>query len=294
MKNNRHTNTKGFMKTKIPYFFIFPAFVFFCVFSLWPVLIVLKTSFFDSNFITVNFTGFNNFIRVLKDSIFHKASINTLLYCAIITISETVIALLLALLSYDTKKWVQDYMRFALYLPFVACGIILSLVWKWIYHPTSGLLNWLIGLIGLEPIIWLGNRYSGIVCISVIIISFSIGFIFIVYLASMLSISKNFIEAAKIDGAGNFKIKTRIILPMILPTIAFYSLICMIGTLQIWETVFLMTNGGPNHGTKSIMFDIYETSFSFGRFGLACAKSIILLVIILVLSLVKRRLEKSK
>ena len=136
---------------------------------------------------------------------------------------------------------------------------------------------------------WLGHRFLAISMLSIMVLTCTAGAQLVIYLVAMLSIPSTLFDSAKIDGATNFQIKTRIILPIILPTVFMLTLIAMIGGFQIWETIYMMR---PIVAANNMMFDIYLTGFTFSRYGLAAAKSLVLMLLILSMSIIKRRLER--
>jgi len=178
-----------------------------------------------------------------------------------------------------------------LYLPTLTAGLIIATVWRWIWHPSAGLANWLLSLVGLGPVWWLGGRLSGIFAISVNLIVGNVGFQTMVFLAAILGVGRELLDAARIDGATPWQTRSHVILPIIAPVVALLATLSLIGTAQMWETVMMTTNGGPDYGTATVMFDIYDNGFLRGRFGLAAAETIVLVGLIFMLAVIKQRIE---
>ena len=258
---------------------------------LLPLAMVLRLSIFEVNYISKStFVGLRNFAAAVVDPLFRQSVYNSLTFAAFIVPVLTFGPLFMALLVINESRRLQTYVRAVFYLPSFASGIILATVWRWIFHPTkAGIVNWVLSLAGLGPVFWMGERLTAIFVISVIVIMSGSGGFLILYLATMMSVGTEMYDAARADGATWWQIKTRIIVPMISPTIALIALVSMIGAMQMWALVFLLTNGGPAQGTTTVMFDIYRTGMLYGRHGLAAAKSVLLMVAILVLAIVQRR-----
>ena len=247
-----------------------------------------------TDFIGWEWVGLQNMVAIVQDAVFWKALANTGLYVVFIVPTTVGLALLFALLAYDLSRAMRSYLRVSLYLPTLTTGLIIATVWRWIWHPSSGLANWMLGLLGLEPVWWLGNRLSGIFAISCNLIVGGLGFMTMLFLAAILAVPKELMDAAAIDGAGPWGVRWLVIAPSIFPTVALMGTMSLLGTAQMWETVMMTTNGGPDHGTTSLMFDIYETAFLKGQFGLGSAKTLVLVAVVLALALVKRQIERER
>ena len=276
----------------IAYFFIIPAIIFFAIFTVWPLIKLFQLSLFKTNFIKTQFIWFANFIKIMSDDTFKSAIFNSFIYVIIIVPSRICLALLISLLVYDLDKKMHNLVRFIFYVPVFASGIIISNVYKWIFNPTSkGLVNQFLNSLGMENIIFFSTRLSSTVPIAIIMITSTLGFDIIVYMAVMLSIKKEQIEAAKIDGCNWWQIKTMIILPQLAPVIMLTSLLAIIGIFQIFEYIFMLA---PYDYAHSVMYDIYYTGFIQNSNGMAAAKSIVFIAIIFVVSYVKRKIESKR
>ncbi|EAQ6393102.1 sugar ABC transporter permease, partial [Salmonella enterica] len=185
------------------------------------------------------------------------------------------------------SKW-QTFFKATLYLPAVASGVTISIVWLAIFDPTdSGLLNRFLGLFGLDPVIWLGQ--SGTALFSLILMNWlgSHGAGIILYLAAMGGIPKSLYEAADIDHASGWTQFSKITWPLLKPTTLYLLVTGVITSFQVFISVYLMTQGGPNFATTTIAYLIYETAFKFYEFGLASAQSFVLAIIIIVISVIQ-------
>ena len=277
---------------QVAYIMLAPAFGFFLLFSCLPLGLVCYLSFFKTNYIATTFIGLGNFAKAIADPAFRQAIVNTLIYAATIMIPVVTFSVFISLFVFNMPRWVHNYTRFVFYAPMFSAGVIISTVWRWIFHPRAGLANYLLSLFGAGPISWFGNGLRAIGCVSLTIIVATLGVQIMILLAAMLAIDRSIFDQARIDGAGWIAIKLRIILPIVAPVIALLSLVQLIGSMQIWEAILLLTNGGPAGGSASMMFDVYKTGFIYGEYGLASAKSLVMLVVILALAMIKRRIER--
>jgi len=248
-----------------------------------------RLSLFRSNIITEVFIGVGNYVEILTDPGFRRRLINSLLYAVVLVPTQAGIPLLLALMIFDVKKSLRSAVMFSLYLPTFTAGIIISTVWRWIFHPRVGLANWVLSLVGFGPMMWMGYRGTAILGISTVLTSVALGFYTLVYMTALLSVSSEVIDAARIDGASPARIRFSILVPIVSPTIKLISLLVAIGAMQVWETIYMMA---PVHSATNLMYDLYQTAFRFSRHGLGAAKSVVLMTIIVVLAVVKRRIER--
>ena len=273
------------------YFFIAPAYLFFAIFVLYPLLQGLFLSFFKADLsATRTFVGLDNFVRLARDQAFLRAIRNTFLFVLGIVPLAMLISISVAVLIYPLSKHAQTFFRMAFYLPGVASGVILSLVWLWIYQPTYGLLNYFTGLLGFAPIAWLGSTQWALPALALVVLSWILGQPIILFLAALGAIPPELTDAAMIDGAGPLTRLWRITLPLMRPTILFVLLTQTIGVMQIVVVVILMTRGGPANATQTIVYRIYETAFDFYEFGYASAMGVVLLVIIAAVAAIQFKL----
>ena len=274
----------------IPYLFLIPSFIFFILFSVWPIIEVLRLSFYQTNFITSTFVGLQNYIDSFQNEMFLSAMRNSFWYVILMVSGITFSSLFIALtVSNLSKKW-QDTSRILIYVPVLSGGIIIAQVWKWVFS-TEGVANWLLGLFGIDPVFWFSQGSTAIPVVVFVVVMASIGTYMIIFLASILSIDKGIFEAARIDGASKSQIKWMITIPILTPTIILVSLLAMIASLQVIETVMALV---PQTYAFTPAFSIYTLGFKFSKWGMASAQSIILLVITVMLSILKKRIEETK
>lgn len=278
------------MRSKLPVLLLLPAMALFATFIAWPLVMVGQLSLHRSNYVLTEYVGFANYAKLLRDSKWWLSIVNCLQYAALMVPFETGGALLLSLLLFDNRKRIQDVGRFVFFVPTLAAGVILAKTWRWMF-ATDGLVNWFLSLAHLGPFTFLLERNSGIAAVAVALILTSTGSYIVLVLGSMLSVGKDVVEAATIDGASPWQIKRKIIMPLIAPTLGLVSLLVLLGAMQMWETARFMTAGAPNGGTATMTMNIVEEGFVRGDYGMAAAKGVVGIAIIMALSLIKRRAE---
>lgn len=278
----------------IPYLFLFPTLLCFAVFYGAPILNVIRTSFFRDDMVKIEFVGLKHYADVLHDKMFWRAVVNSLLYACcnffFILIPALTVALNINTLPYKS----QGAIRTLFYIPAVVSPIIMGGAWRWIYNYRGGLLNYLLSLVDIKPIYWLGSRMTGIPAMSLIIMTFGLGNVIIVFSAVLNSIDTQLYEVAKIDGASPRQIRWRIMMPIILPWILFVVLLQTIAAFLIWELIWGFTSGGPAGYTASVLYNIFDTGFIRSAYGVASAKTIVLALIMVVIAAIKSRAERLK
>ncbi|WP_186328204.1 carbohydrate ABC transporter permease [Paenibacillus sp. 32O-W] len=262
------------------YFFLLPAYFFFVIFTLLPLIQGVGFSLYDVKLNTRKFVGLQHYVALYHDDAFWKALVNTLLITLGVVPAVVVISILVAVVVHPLNKHVQTFFRMSFYMPVVASGVVLSMVWLWIYNPTYGLFNYLIGLIGLEPVAWLGTPGKALVSIIIVVITLVLGQPIILFLAALGGIPQDLQEAAMIDGANSRQRFFRITLPLLKPTTLFVMVTQTIAVFQVFVVIMLLTNGGPANGTQTIVYRIYQTAFDFFNFGYASALGVVMLVIV--------------
>lgn len=267
-----------------------PAVVLSALFILAPLAFAVHDSLHETDIVMSKYVGILNYVRLVGDPGFLKAITNTLFYTLTIAGGELAIGLGVAMYVYNMGKGAQSLARFAFYVPTFAAGIIISNVWKWIFHPSAGLANYLLSIVGLSPTAWTASRLGALSVVSFIIVTSAAGFMVMILIAALTEVPKEIVEAAQIDGARLGLIKWRILFPCILPQFLVCVLLAVISASQIWETIYLMTNGGPDGGSASILFNAYQTAFVYGKHGMAAAKTVTLVLLCLGINGARKRI----
>lgn len=275
-------------KTKVwPYVFIFPAMLIFIIFSIYPLIYMGYLSFHDWNFISPEkpFVGLDNYIHIFSDSNFYEIIWNTLEY-AFWTVALIVGISVPIAVWINNKGWMYRFTQGAIFSPHIVSLVSVSMIWMWIMDVDYGLLNWVLSLFGIEAVEWLSNPDVALYSLVFVSVWKSIGFYTLIIIASLQSIPKDIYEAASLDKASKMKIFMKITLPMLTPTIFFISIIALINSVQVFETVDIMTGGGPVNSTTTLVYYIYREGFVHFNLGNASAAGMVLLGILLVLTVI--------
>ena len=286
-------------ETVSAYLFLLPSLVFFIGFVIFPMILCLYTSLFDASLNAKKadvFIGINNYIELWKDPVFLKALKNTFIIVVVSVPIVTAFSLWVAATIYRMKNWALSAFRCIFYLPVVTGSVAVTVVWKWIYNNYYGVLNYVLkgmGIIG-ENVNWLGNSSTALWCIIVILLTTSVGQPIVLYVSALSNVDPTLIEAGEVDGATNLQTFWRIKWPSIMPTTLYIVVITTINSFQCFALIQLLTSGGPNNSTQTVMYYIYYTAFKLYRFGYGNAMGIILALFIAALSAVQFFVAREK
>jgi multiple sugar transport system permease protein len=232
-------------------------------------------------------------LRLLQDPLFWMALKNTLYFVLVGGPLSIGLSLGAALLINNKRVRFKGFFRTILLLPVITTLVAVALVWRYLYHPHFGLLNYGLGLVGIDPIDWLGDPRWAMPAIILMAVWKNFGFNMIIFLASLQNIPEPLYEAARIDGAYGWQQLRYITLPGLRPTCAFVALITGIGYFQLFAEPYVMTQGGPAQSTLSIVLFMYEEGFRWWNIGYAAAVAFVLFVIILAATWLQRRLQRE-
>lgn len=270
------------------YAFIAVALIVFCMFTLYPVISALIISFQKYRPLGPEWIGFDNYKSLLKDTLFAKSIKNTIVYTVCSVPVSLIISFTVAILIYPFKKWIQTMFKAIYYLPAIASGVALSVVWLWIYDPLpEGLFNKLIGLFGIHNQNWLGSSKTAMLSLLIMSWLSSHGTSIIIYIAALLGIPDSYFEAAELDGATFFSKLRYIVIPLVKPTTLFLLVTGIIGSFQVFMNSYMMTGGGPDNATTMVGLLIFNNAFVYSNFGAAAAQSLVLAFIIVIISIIQ-------
>jgi multiple sugar transport system permease protein len=257
---------------------LLPAVVLFSLFSWWPILRGLVIAFQKTNLITTSWVGWENFTRVLADPLLGQALANTALYAGLALVIGFPVPIFFAVVLAEMRR-ARRISSFLVFLPTVIPPVVSILLWQVFYDPSArGLFNSILGVVGIGPLPWLQSPSTAMVSIVLVATWGAFGSTAIIYVATLLSIDTQLYEAAEIDGAGIFRRVWHITLPQMRGTILLLLLLQLIGTFQVFTEPFLLTGGGPNNSTVTLLMLIYRYAFIYGSFGQAAALSLMLAV----------------
>ena len=275
--------------------FIVPFLAFYLLFLVWPAIVGLYYSFTDRSLAggEVSLVGLDNWSETLTDGAMYDALWNTLVFTVLSVPIMVLLALGLALLT-DHARRLGWFLRFSFFAPFVLPVAVMALIWNWMYNPSLGLFNGILDRLGLPGSDWLFAEDTAMISVVIATAWWQVGFNYLLYLAAMQSIPKDVYEAASIDGAGTWQRIGRITMPLLGRTTVLITILQLIGSLRVFEQIYLMTGGGPNFATRTIIQYIYDSGFVGLRIGLASSMAYIFMVLIILASIAQFRFFARK
>ncbi|WP_303972236.1 carbohydrate ABC transporter permease [Streptococcus merionis] len=273
-------------ETIVSYTFLAPILVFFTVFVLAPMMMGLVTSFFRYTMTEFTFIGLDNYIRMFNDEVFIKSLINTVIIVIGSVPVVVFFSLFVAARTYNKNVITRSFYRFVFFLPVVTGSVAVTVVWKWIYDPLSGILNFVLKSGGIidQNISWLGDKQWALWAIIIILLTTSVGQPIILYIAALGNIDNSLVEAARVDGATETQVFWNIKWPALLPTTLYIAVITTINSFQCFALIQLLTSGGPNYSTSTLMYYLYEKAFKLSEYGYANTMGVFLAVLIALIS----------
>jgi len=288
--NTKHMNTKKIWSL----IFISPGIIWFFLFMAYPLYSMINLSFhlWTGPNSTHPFIGLSSYIRIFRDPDFYAATLRTFLVVVCVVPSVMALSLLTSFLLTNIRKG-AGFFRVLYYLPSMTGVVAIGIVWQWMFEPSFGLLNALLLRMGLPGRRLLLDPNSAIFAISFVKVWMRFGFNVVVYVAGLLSIPTTYYEAADIVGARAFQKFRYITIPLLMPITLMLSILNTIDSLKIIGEIYMLTAGGPAGSTKTIGFLMYETAFEFGWMGRASAMAVVLFVLIMVITVIQRKLSNS-
>lgn len=269
--------------------FILPAIVGTLVFIVIPVICSFGLSFVKWDLVNpIEFVGFSNYKEIFTEPLFYKIFLNTIVFAVSTSVFGVIIPLVLAVIL-NSKIRGAEFYKTAYFLPFITPMIVIGVVWQWIFDPNIGILNNFLHL----HINWLYDAKFAMPALIIVSVWKLIGYNMIIFLSSLTTISQSLFEAAKIDGASPIQTFKNVTVPLLSPTIFFVVIITAISSFQIFDLIFLMTQGGPLDSTNVLVYAIYKNAFEYFNVGKASAIAYVLFVVILVLTLIQWNLRKK-
>ena len=279
------------------YLFLLPFMIFFVGFVLYPMFMCVYTSFFDATMGREDiFVGFDNYVKLSNDPVFWKGLWNTLIIVVVSVPVTCVFSLWVASAISKMPVAATSAFRCIFYLPVVTGSVAVTVVWKWMFNNYYGIFNYLGNTLGLfdERINWLGDERFALGCIILILLTTSVGQPIVLYVSALDNVDKSLVEAAEVDGATSMQAFWKIKWPQMMPTTLYILVITTINSFQCFALIQLLTSGGPNNSTMTIMYYIYYNAFKLYKYGYGNAMGVILAIIIAILSAVQFQLGKEK
>lgn len=278
--------------------FVLPTVILFALFSVYPFVRTIELSLTDWDGLSksYDYVGFANYLAAFSDSVWWGSMGNGLILSVVALTVMQLLGMLLALAVNGRPRGAGIYQA-VFYVPPILSGIVVAILWKWIYDPMTGALNQGLDAIGLGSLAqpWLGDARTALWAISAASVWQGVGYPFLLFLAGLQGVPVELYEAARVDGASSWHLFTRITLPLMLPVIGTVSVLTFLGGMQTFNLVLAMTNGGPGYATEVPILTIYRNAFGHTpNFGYASALSMIFGVLLLIVSLLSLRLTKRR
>lgn len=272
--------------------FVAPSLGLLLVFTVVPILAAAVLSFYKWNLLTPpEFVGLGNFRELAGDSGFWAAVLHTIVfivgYVPVVTAAGLGLATLL-----NRRSRAAGVSRILFFMPVVSAWVAVALMWKWMLNPRFGVVNWALSLVNIEGPAWLFEQGWAMASIIAASVWKDAGFVMILFLAGFQAISPDYAEAAVVDGANRWQSFWQITFPLLTPTMFLVLVILLINSFQVFEQVWILTEGGPLGSTTVVVERIVKNAFSFGRMGYAAAMSWVLFALIFGVTLVQNRLQK--
>ncbi|WP_159619663.1 carbohydrate ABC transporter permease [Ruania rhizosphaerae] len=274
--------------------FVLPMLVLFVIFRFVPSLGAIGMSLTDYKLSgDYSVVWFDNYTRMLADDVFLGALTTTLVYAAIYVPLVVVVSMVTALVL-NRLVWGTGFFRGALFLPYVTSFVLAAVIWLWIF-ASDGLVNGLLTEAGVDPYPFLtGNQAQVLTSLAVVSAWRGFGYSMLILLAGLKNIPEDLLESATLDGANATQRFFRIVLPLLRPVVFFVLVIETIAAFQVFDTIYVMTGGGPSRASYSLVYALYDQGFKFFDFGYAAAIGVAIFLLVFVISLIQRRfLDRS-
>ncbi|MFF5370340.1 carbohydrate ABC transporter permease [Streptomyces sp. NPDC013187] len=274
--------------------FLAPTIVGIVVFTVVPIVGSVVLSLFHWNVIdSPSYAGLSNYGEVFGDETVLVSFRNTLVFMVFAVALQLLVALALALtLNGRMPVWLRSVFRSAFFFPLVLSAASISVVMKYLFNQDFGVINWLLGFVGIAPVPWLTSENAAMATVVLVYVWQQFGFSFLLFVGGLNNIPKEIHEAAALDGATGLRKHLAVTLPLLSPTLLVTSVVGIINALQVFEQPYVLTNGGPGDSTRTVVMVIYETAFEQLRFGEASAVGVLLFVLIMAVTALQFRLSR--
>ena len=297
-KTPRKVLKKSTRDSLIAYSFIAPNFIGFCVFTLVPMVFAIALAFcaWDGRH-AIEFVGLKNFVKLFTtDKIFQAALKNTVVY-VIGTVPLTLACSLAMAVLLNQNVKLRNFFRTVAFFPYVASLVAVAAVWNMIFNPSMGPINMILNQffgVAVENLPrWAAGKDTAMITVILFSVWKNMGYYMVIYLAALQGVPRELYEAATVDGANKWQQFRNVTLPQIKPTTFFCTIMLVIGSFKIYDTVAIMTNGGPGRATKMLVTYIYDVAFNNIKYGQASAIAMVLLVIVLIVTIIQFANEKK-
>ncbi|TYP74813.1 carbohydrate ABC transporter permease [Paenibacillus methanolicus] len=271
------------------YLFILPQMAIFLLFLVYPIVEGIRLSLYQINYQNERFVGLDNYASLFSDPVFFKALLNTVVFVVCIVLLTVGFALFAASAVFDKNAKYVSFIRGSYYIPVMVSMVVMSMVWSFLLNPASGLISYLAREAGAGQVNVLGGGKTVMPVIIFVTFATNVGQTIILYIAAMIGVPKDLFEAAEVDGASRWQTIRHILIPSVQPSTVYISIINIIAVLKIFVVIQLLTGGGPNNGSVTLMYYLYNNAFKFNQLGTASAVGVIMFLITLLLSVPQLR-----
>jgi raffinose/stachyose/melibiose transport system permease protein len=266
--------------------FVAPALIVYSIYVIYPILTTLMYSFYDWDGMGVGvFVGLQNYIDLFKDAIFWKALTNNTWVVLTSVFVQIPLGLIMALMLFAPIKGIRFFSSIY-FFPFLMSTVAIGMLWVLMFDPINGMINQLINLFGFENVAWLSQTNTALFAVLLVIVWQFAPFYMILFKAAIVGIPEDLYEAAEIDGANPLTKFFRITLPLLMPTIVSSSILAIVGSLKAFDIFYIMTGGGPNHGTELLGTYMFKQAFINFNMGYASAIAFVMFFVALFVTII--------
>ena len=279
---------KAYEKAR-PYLMIAPAMAGILLFTIYPVISLVRLSFMNVNMLDdskTRFVGFENYEKVFARPDFIKSLNNTIVYTVAVVLIITLLALVLAVWLNSKKSAMNSVVQAVIFSPHVVAIVSVALIWQWMMEPNFGLFNYVLRTLGLPTSKWLTSSDTAMACVILISVWKAVGYDMLIFLAALQGVPKELYESAKLDNASKWTVFWKITIPMVSPQLFFTLIIRTISSFKVFDTVRVLTEGGPNNATTTLVYTIYREAMFNMRIGYSAVIGVVLLVIVGILTVI--------
>ncbi|HEU4781787.1 MAG TPA: sugar ABC transporter permease [Ktedonobacterales bacterium] len=277
--------------------FLTPGMGLLAIFVVFPILLTAWMSLHSGSMITsysdMPWVGLKNYAVIFQQPTFRTALLNTFLYSLVSLLIIVPLSVILGIFLYQSTIRGRGVLRTLLFIPYVIPNVAIAIVWGYLYAPQYGPFNQILGWFHIPAQDWLASVHQALFALIILNVWQTLGYYVVLVVAGLTEIPRDYYEAASIDGASWLQQQTRLTIPLLKRSLAFIVVILTINTLQVFDPVYVLTQGGPIDATNVVAFNMYQTAFNFGHAGTASAMAMVLLAVVLLLSLAQLRLFKS-
>ena len=274
-----------------------PAVILLVAFTVYPLFYLFYRSLYDGNLIkkNPNFIGLENYAALFESKDFHQTISNTLMYTMISVVLTIVLAVVIAAwLNGKKNKKLNEWVQTFIFTPHIISMVSVSTLFLFLMDSRNGLFNIVLTAFGFEKFPFLADPKTALFSLSIVSVWKGLGYYVLLIMAALQNIPTSVYEAAEIDDTPKLKVFWKITLPMISPTILFTSVVAVIASFKVFDSISIMTGGGPLNSTNTLVYYIYDYAFRFGKPGQACAAGVILLFIVCVITVLQFQVSKKK